>query len=186
MHWVAHTRGNFRNVCGAKSARWLWAHLKAAFPKAYALCLMPDHVHLVVPGGADFASFKRVLERLTQLDDGTVPPPPSAGDPDGTTVASLRMIAGAVASALRREPADITARGRSRRLFVQLALATARPRHAELAAACRVAPQAIRQAARVSDEAGLRCAARCLHDARLRIHDVPDTTACEQALRRSA
>jgi hypothetical protein len=60
-HWVAHTRVGFRDVCGVRSARWLWAHLRAAFPRAYALCLMPNHAHLVVPGGADFGLFRRVL-----------------------------------------------------------------------------------------------------------------------------
>lgn len=266
-HWVAHTRGNFRGVCGGKSARWLWQHLKAAFPGAYALCLMPDHVHLVVPGGADFASFQRVLahhgrrfgcswnradatpcttreilvrairyaiinpvraglvtdpwawpwstlrelgsavvddwtraqvrrvvrgtwarllERMSHLDDGTVPPVPGSGDPCGMVI-SLDTIAAAVASTLRVELGEIQQRGRARRLFVQLAFAAGRPRHTDLAQACGVAPQAIREAARVTDEAGLRCALRCLQDDRLRIHDVMHTAAAATgASRRSA
>jgi hypothetical protein len=254
VHLVAHTRGSFRGVCGAKSARWLWARLKAAFPRAFALCLMPDHVHLVVPGGIDQALLRRVLaqhgrlfgcgwhrveatpcttveillrairyvlinpvrdgrvgdpwawpystlrelggvvdddwtradvrrlvrgpwarvlERITQLDDGTVPPVPRAPDFDQPPVASFASMAAAVASALRGEPEDVTRRTQARRVFIQLALAVGHPRPCELAAACGVTLQAVRDAARVPDPIGLRFALTCLQDDRLRIHDEP-------------
>lgn len=113
----------------------------------------------------------RVLERLTRLDDGTVPQRPRTGDPGRPTVASLDAIAAAVASALRTTPQDIRKRGRARRVFVQLALAVGAPRQADLAEACGVRRQAIAKALREPDREGLRCALQCLHDNRLRNYD---------------
>jgi hypothetical protein len=117
-------------------------------------------------------SWARVLERVTRLDDGRVLPLPRAGNFAQPLVASFERIKAAVASALRSDPDAITARGRPRALFVQLALAVGQPRRSDLAAACGVTLQAIRRAARNPDRAGLRCALRCLQDDRLRVHDV--------------
>lgn len=61
VHLVAKPRPGFRQVVEPASARWLWTHLRAAFPHAFALCLMPDHLHLLVPGGADQDLLRRVL-----------------------------------------------------------------------------------------------------------------------------
>lgn len=267
VHWVARTRGGFRGVCRGASARWLWRHLRAVFPRAYALCLMPDHVHLIVPGRADLASFRRVLahhgrlfgcawhradatpcttaeillravryvilnpvraqlvsdpwawpwstlrelggvvvddwtraavrgltrapwarvlERLTQLDDGTAPARPRPASGDAPVVASLSAIAAAAASSLRTDPGDISTRGPTRRLFVQLALSVGYPRLGDLAQACGVRPRAIREAAREGDHEDLRRALRCLRDERLRIHDAPEPTAsARRGLRRA-
>lgn len=121
--------------------------------------------------GLQRGSWARLLDRVTQLDGGTVPARPRAGDLEHPPVASFAAMEAAVASALRAEPGDIAKRGRPRRVFVQLALAVGKPRRTDLAAACGVTLQAIRDAARVPDPAGLRCALQCLQDDRLRIHD---------------
>lgn len=116
--------------------------------------------------------WSRVIDRVTQLDDGQAPRQPHPS-PDPAAVASLQAIAEAAASALRSVPSDIRGRTRTRRLFVQLALAVGHPRRAELAALCGVTDQAIRNATRSPDRTGLACALRCLHDERLRRHDIP-------------
>jgi len=36
-------------MSGVDTGVWLWTHLRAAFPDAIAVTLMPDHPHLVVP-----------------------------------------------------------------------------------------------------------------------------------------
>lgn len=43
------------------SARWLWQRLRAAFPNAHACSLMPDHIHLQVPGTCHVETFRRIL-----------------------------------------------------------------------------------------------------------------------------
>lgn len=60
LHWVARPRPGFR-VVAPRSARWLWERLKEAFPSALACCLMPDHVHLLVPGHASEETWRRIL-----------------------------------------------------------------------------------------------------------------------------
>ena len=60
MHVIATPRPGFR-VVAPDSARWLWTHLQRAFPNALACCLMPDHVHLLLPAGADADKLQRIL-----------------------------------------------------------------------------------------------------------------------------
>jgi hypothetical protein len=59
-HYTAHARGDLCPLWVDDAARWLWRHLRRAFPDALAALLMPDHPHLVGPAGRD-AAFRRVL-----------------------------------------------------------------------------------------------------------------------------
>ena len=59
-HLIAHTRGGARGLLDHAQASWLWARLRAGFPEAFSLVLMPDHMHLVAPPGGH-ARFVRVL-----------------------------------------------------------------------------------------------------------------------------
>jgi hypothetical protein len=48
-HFVAHARGCLVPLLDAERARWLWQHLRRAFPEALGVTLMPDHPHIVAP-----------------------------------------------------------------------------------------------------------------------------------------
>lgn len=61
-HWTVHTRGGWNDAVEPASASWLWAHLRAHFPAAYANTLMPDHLHLVPPGRSDPDLLRRILQ----------------------------------------------------------------------------------------------------------------------------
>lgn len=51
-HLVATTRGCVRTLLLPQHARWLWEHLRRNLPSVFACVLMPDHVHVVAPPGA--------------------------------------------------------------------------------------------------------------------------------------
>lgn len=63
-HLIAHTRFGARCLLEHAKASWLWARLRAGFPDALSLELMPNHVHLVAPPGGR-ARFVRVLAMFT-------------------------------------------------------------------------------------------------------------------------
>lgn len=63
-HLVASTRGRVRTLLLPQHARWLWEHLRRNLPSAYACVLMPDHVHVVAPPGAQ-PVFIHVLAAFT-------------------------------------------------------------------------------------------------------------------------
>jgi hypothetical protein len=46
---------------------WLWKHLRAAFPRAIAVALMPDHPHLVMPSDDPEAERVRLARLLGQF-----------------------------------------------------------------------------------------------------------------------
>jgi hypothetical protein len=52
-----------RQECGA----WLWARLRAAFPEAVAVTLMPDHPHVVLASAEPDADRQRLARVLGQL-----------------------------------------------------------------------------------------------------------------------
>ncbi len=52
IHWFHLTASVSRgvpNMSRADTGAWLWTHLRAAFPDAIAVTLMPDHPHIVTP-----------------------------------------------------------------------------------------------------------------------------------------
>lgn len=56
MHFVHLAARSFKAAIPISSDAvgfWLWPRLRQAFPTALAAVLMPDHVHLVVPGDVD-------------------------------------------------------------------------------------------------------------------------------------
>lgn len=63
-HLVASTRGRVRTLLLPQHARWLWEHLRRNLPSALACVLMPDHVHVVAPPGAQ-PIFIHVLAAFT-------------------------------------------------------------------------------------------------------------------------
>lgn len=63
-HLVASTRGRVRTLLLPEHARWLWEHLRRNLPAAFACVLMPDHVHVVAPPGAQ-SVFIHVLAGFT-------------------------------------------------------------------------------------------------------------------------
>lgn len=63
VHVVARTRGGFDQVTQWASGRWLWSHLREHFPDALAACLMPNHLHLLVPW---LHHMRDVLRRVLQ------------------------------------------------------------------------------------------------------------------------
>ena len=63
-HWVATTRGGER-LLDPRRARWLFERLRANFPHALSLVLMPDHLHLVVAGTGALVRLRRVLAMFT-------------------------------------------------------------------------------------------------------------------------
>lgn len=60
VHFVATPKRGF-HMLEPKYARWLWEHLRRAFPRALACCLMPDHLHLLLPAGADENRLRCIL-----------------------------------------------------------------------------------------------------------------------------
>lgn len=66
---MAHARGGLEPFSRREAARWLWLRLARRFPEALAAVLMPDHLHLIGPPGAEralaalLASFSRWLGR---------------------------------------------------------------------------------------------------------------------------
>ena len=65
-HLVASTRGRQRTLLHPEQMRWLWVHLRRAFPRVYAGTLMPDHVHLLAELGHELR-FRRVLSSFTRV-----------------------------------------------------------------------------------------------------------------------
>lgn len=59
-HWIATTRGRER-LLSSQRAGWLWGRLRANFPDALSLVLMPDHLHFVVEGTGALERLRRVL-----------------------------------------------------------------------------------------------------------------------------
>jgi hypothetical protein len=64
LHLVAHTLGSLAVVCEPDAARWLWTHLRLAFADAFAVVLMPDHLHLVFDHPDAAAARRRLAQTL--------------------------------------------------------------------------------------------------------------------------
>ncbi len=52
LHLTAKLRHRIVDLADDSHGRWLWEHLRRAFPGALAAVLMPNHVHLVIDGDA--------------------------------------------------------------------------------------------------------------------------------------
>ena len=46
-HIIARSWPGLRPLSDPESCSWLWSHLRARFPAVAAVCLMPDHLHLI-------------------------------------------------------------------------------------------------------------------------------------------
>src|SRR5512143_2269317 len=69
-HFVAHTLIRQRPLQRREAARWLWRHLRHSFPRVAAVCLMPDHVHLIAyttDPRLDRLRFAKVLGALSRI-----------------------------------------------------------------------------------------------------------------------
>jgi hypothetical protein len=78
-HLVASTRARVRTLLLPEHARWLWEHLRRKLPGAFACVLMPDHVHVVAPPGAQ-PILVRVLAGFTarfRVRFDVLPPQPA-------------------------------------------------------------------------------------------------------------
>ncbi len=53
VHLTASLAPGRPELLAPERAAWLWGRLRAVFPGALAACLMPRHVHLVVPAAGD-------------------------------------------------------------------------------------------------------------------------------------
>jgi hypothetical protein len=63
-------------LCEHDHASWLWARLRAAFPRVYAALLMPDHPHLLAvvdDVAATHDLFVRILSHFSRRLEGPRP-----------------------------------------------------------------------------------------------------------------
>ncbi len=75
-HFVARTYRNATPFNDPKKAYWAWRILKAAFPDALAVTLMPNHIHLVLKSDSpkqDRTKLAHILGRFTFVFDEKTP-----------------------------------------------------------------------------------------------------------------
>jgi hypothetical protein len=61
FHYVARALRGTLLACDHRELLELWRRFSAAFPLLLALCVMPDHVHLLLPGPVDAEVVRRVM-----------------------------------------------------------------------------------------------------------------------------
>lgn len=67
IHLTARMSSAAPDLSKADTGRWLWTHLRAAFPEAIAVTLMPDHPHLVLASEDADAEQQRLARLLGQF-----------------------------------------------------------------------------------------------------------------------
>jgi putative transposase len=88
-HYVARTRSRRRLFPSDAHARALWSSLTGAFPELFALCLMPDHIHLLHPDPGGLVRLGPVMSGHARRMGGGVlwePAPVEEKVPDGQRV----------------------------------------------------------------------------------------------------
>lgn len=64
VHLVAHAWPGLQPLMEAAPVWHLWSSLRAAWPAALAVCLMPDHIHLIVEVGDPEATLRKLRSLL--------------------------------------------------------------------------------------------------------------------------
>ncbi len=65
VHYAARTRDGRRVFLDFEKAAWMWARLRARFPRALASVLMPEHLHLLAHAGRS-EELRQLLARFAQ------------------------------------------------------------------------------------------------------------------------
>lgn len=183
QHLQRTVRYLFLNPCRAGLVRdpllWPWSTYRDVVGAIALPVIDPASVAQALGQPLD-AGFIERLHRYVSSDPqvrvtGT-PPPTLPTEVELATLATHPLVdlAAAAAAALRTQPRDLQRRSPTRALFLSLAHHEGWNQHADLARTVGVTPDRLRDATRRGVPAAWLSAARlCLHDDRLRQHDVP-------------